>query len=253
MRYNRRDFLDFRSNILTSAPHTSNIVPVNAFSKTTVQAAIALGAGALLLGLLAAYPSLVNFTGQIGVPVHPATVSAAEHPTPPDGGNALAYAKALQANDCDEVIRLLAWMSDRLRRVALESSDPQRVEAARKKLCEKVLARPYEDNVLRKEGIEDQFVFAPGAQCEVLSKDPGREDLGTAVSERVWIRVTYPRRETAPLAPVAEGRPDMKPVHQWVAGVNLSRENGQVLKAAVQGNLEIKKDSVTFDWPQGQA
>ena len=205
----------------------------------------------LLAGLLAAFPLLLRLTQHLGVDVEPATVSAEPESTPVDGGNAMAFAKALQTNDCDEVIRLTAWMSERLRRVALESSGADRVESARKKLCDKVLARAYEDNVLRKEGIEDQFVFAPGAQLEVMSKDVGRKDLGTPVAERVWIRVTYPRRETAPLAPVAAGSPDMKPVHQWVVGVNLSRDSAQVLKASVQGDLEIKQDSVTFDWPQG--
>ncbi len=206
-------------------------------------------AGGMILGLLVTYPSLARLTNGIGVPVEQATVSAEPQPEPIDGGNAMVFAKALQSNDCDEVIRLTAWMADRLRRVALESSDPKHVGEARKKLCEKILARPYEDNVLRKEGIEDQFVFAPGTQIEVLSTDAGREDLRAPVSKRVWIRVTYPRRETAPLAPLAEGGPDMKPVRQWVVGVNLARDDELVLKAAVQGNLEIKRDSAKFEWP----
>lgn len=208
-------------------------------------------AGGLIAGLLAVYPTLAKATRDVGVPIDAPTVAAEPQPKPIDGGNALAFAKAFQANDCDEVIHLTSWMSDRLRRVALESSDPTKLESARKKLCEKILARPYEDNVLRTEGIEDQFIFAPGAQFEVVSKDEGRIDLGTAVAERVWIRVTYPRRETAPLAPIAEGSPDMKPVRQWLAGVNLSKENSLVLKASVQGNIEIRRDSAKFDWPQG--
>ena len=181
------------------------------------------------------------------MPVVPATVVADAETV--DGGNALQYAQALQANNCDEVIRLTGWMGDRLRRVALESSDPKNVEDARAKLCKMALARPYEDNVLRKEGIEDQFVFAPGATFEVVAKDKGRDDLGVAVGERIWIRVTYPRRETAPLAPVAETSPDMMPVRQWIVGVNLSRENKTVVKAAIQGNLELKRGSAVFDWP----
>ena len=207
--------------------------------------------GGLIAGLLAVYPSLARLTRDIGVPIEQPTVAAEPQPKPIDGGNALAFAKALQANDCDEVIRLTSWIADRLQRVALESSDPAKLETARKKLCEKILARPYEDNVLRTEGIDDQFIFAPGAQLEVIAKDEGRVDLGTAVAERIWIRVTYPRRETAPLAPVAEGSPDMKPVRQWLAGINLSKESSLVLKASVQGNIEIKRDSATFDWPQG--
>lgn len=202
------------------------------------------------MGLLAMYPSLIRLTHRFGVPIEPATAVAEPQPKPIDGGNAMAFAKALQNNNCDEVIRLTAWMADRLRRVALESSDPGDVAEARKRLCQKILSRPYEDNVLRTEGIEDQFVFAPGTQLEVVSKDSGREDLGRPVAERVWIRVTYPRRETAPLAPVAPGSPDMKPVRRWTVGVNLSQGDQTVLKAAVQGNLEIKRESASFDWPQ---
>ncbi len=167
-----------------------------------------------------------------------------------DGGAALQFAKAYQDGNCDEIIRLTAWMSDRLRRVAIESSDPTVLQEARRDLCKKILTRPFEDNVLRSEGIEDQFVFVPGSQLEVVAKDKGRTDLGAAVSERVWIRVTYPRRETAPLAPTSTNGPEMKPVYAWTAGVNIGREDGVVLKAGVRGNLEIKDDSITFEWPE---
>ena len=170
------------------------------YLRKTAPWVIAAIAGGMIAGLLAVFPSLLKLTHKIGVPVEQATVQADK---PIDGGSATAFGRAFQSNDCDEVIRLTAWLADRLRRVALESSDRKSVAEARKKLCEKILARPYEDNVLRKEGIEDQFVFAPGSVLEVLSKDPGREDLGTPVAERVWIRVTYPQRETAPLAPGA--------------------------------------------------
>ena len=236
---------------MINAPHTPSIVAVSAYSRDRAKWAVVAIAAGLVTGLLGAYPSLMKAGRDFGVPVADSTVSAQEKPKPIDGGNAMAFARALQSNDCDEVIRLTAWMSDRLRRVALESSDPAYVAKARKKLCEKILARPYEDNVLRKEGIEDQFVFAPGTQIEVVSKDEGRTDLRAPVAERVWIRVTYPRRETAPLAPVAPESPDMKPVRQWIVGVNIARQDAQVLKAAVQGNLEIRRDSATFDWPQG--
>lgn len=207
-------------------------------------------AGAMGSTLLAIFPSLLAVTHDIGVPVDRATVSAAPQSKPIDGGNAMRFARAFQSNNCDEVIRLTGWMADRLRRVALESSDPTHVENARRKLCEKILSRPYEDNVLRKEGIEDQFVFTPGTQIEVLSKDGGRTDLGTPVAERIWVRVTYPRRETAPLAPAPSQRPDMKPVRSWIVGINLGRGDQLVLKAAVQGDLEIKRDSADFEWPE---
>lgn len=226
------------------------MVRVSANSRHLVPWALAIVAGGIFLGLLAAYPSLLRLTREFGVPVKPATVAAESQSKPIDGGNAMAFARALQDNNCDEVIRLTAWMADRLRRVALESSDPEDVAEARRKLCQKILSRPYEDNILRGEGIEDQFVFAPGTQLEVVSKDPGRKDLGRPVAERVWIRVTYPRRETAPLAPVKPGSPDMKPVRQWIVGVNLSQGDQTVLKASVLGNLEIKRDSAAFDWPQ---
>lgn len=166
-----------------------------------------------------------------------------------DGGLALAYATAYQNGDCDEIIRLTAWMSDRLRRVAIETSDPATLQRAREALCAKILSRPYEDNVLRSEGIDDKFVFPTGSTVEVESKDKGRTDLGSPVDERFWLRVTYPRRETAPLAFTDDNDSEMKPVRAWTVGVNVGREDKVVLKASVRGNLEIKTDSASFDWP----
>ena len=49
---------------------------------------------------------------------------------------------------------MTGWMVDRMRRVALESSDPAVIEATRGKLCEEVRSRVVEGNVLRLEGIE---------------------------------------------------------------------------------------------------
>ncbi|MFA6241687.1 MAG: hypothetical protein WC655_12215 [Candidatus Hydrogenedentales bacterium] len=184
-------------------------------------------------------------------PVASPAVSTISEVTPTSVGVAMRYAHAVQDGNCDEVLRMAGWMVDRMRRVALESSDPAVIKAERDKLCEELGARVVEGNVLRFEGIEDQYVFAPGATMEVVGKDVGRTDLSSPVAYRTWIRVTYPNSRTAPLVQDLEAEAIVKPVRAWNVGVNISRADDTVLKAGVVGNLDIDFDSFSFDWPEG--
>lgn len=207
-------------------------------------------AGGVVLGLSLLPPRILprEPSALAAVAEEPAEPGPVDVERPIPGGVALRYAEAYQENRCEDIIRLTSWMSDRLRRVSLEDPDPKALDKAREKLCEKILARPFEDNVLRQEGIEDQFVFAPGAIIDVVGKDAGRSDLGVSVHERIWLRVTYSRRETAPLATVNANSSDMKPVRAWTVGVNVGSQ-GTVLKASVLGNVEVKRETISFDWP----
>jgi hypothetical protein len=155
---------------------------------------------------------------------------------------ALRYAHAVQQGNTDEVIAMTLWMRERLRRVQMETDDHERLDAAVNALEEHILRRTLEGNYLRAGGIEDQYVFAPGAHIEIAGHDAGAEDLEQAVARRTWLRVTYPHRRTAPLD--ESGRS----IHSLEAGVNVSRE-GHVLKGGVIGNLDIDPDSVRYDWP----
>ena len=160
---------------------------------------------------------------------------------------ALRYARALQDGFCEEVIRSTGWMADRMHRVAIESAGQEAVDSEWDALCAKVMARPVEGNLLVPEGIEDQYVFAPGVALEVVDVDSGRDDLNRPVAARVWIRATYPRRQTAPLAR-ADGDVRMLAVRAMTVGVNLSRDDHLVVKAGVIGNLDIDLSSLSFDW-----
>ena len=165
----------------------------------------------------------------------------------PDVVAALRYARALQDGFCDEIIRSTAWMDDRMHRVAIESAGEDVVETAWDALCAKALDRAVEGNLLVPEGIEDQYVFAPGAELNVAGVDAGRDDLDRPVAKRVWIRVTFARQQTAPLARAEEGG-EMMAVRALTVGVNLSKDGGLVVKAGVVGNLDIDMDSLSFDW-----
>lgn len=161
---------------------------------------------------------------------------------------ALRYARALQDGFCEEVIRSTAWMADRMHRVAIESAGQEAIDGEWDTLCAKAMERPVEGNVIRPEGIEDQYLFAPGATFEVMGMDDGRDDLNRPVVRRVWLRVTFPRRQTAPLAQPDDG-PKMLAVRAVTVGVNLSRDDQLVVKAGVMGNLDIDMSSLSFDWP----
>lgn len=154
---------------------------------------------------------------------------------------ALRYAKAYQSGDCDEVIGLTWWMNERLRKAALELPNDTALEAIREELRTRIQERPVEGNRLRPEGIEDGYVFAPGAAFAFVSSDKGRENLSKPVHERAWLRVTYPVPDSAPCDERG------KSIRSMRVGVNVSPD-GYVIKAGVVGNLDIDRKSVSCEW-----
>ena len=154
-------------------------------------------------------------------------------------GLAMRYALAVQNGNAEEVLRLVAWMNERLRR-----TDPSKRDSVTADLERRMLDRSAEGNQMRPEGVCDQYVFAPGATLETLEEDEGRSDLSEPVAKRVWIRVTYPSPHRALLN--SEGMP----IHSLEVGVNISTE-GLVLKAGVLGNVDIDEDSLLMEWPSG--
>ncbi len=161
-------------------------------------------------------------------------------PETPVGNVALRYATAVQQGNCHEVLRQTLWINERLNRVRRESGE-EAADEVREELCARVQKRSVEHNVLRLEGVKDQYIFAPGAQFELVQIDEGAPDLERPVKERTWIRVTYPYRERA-LRDMAGN-----PIRALTVGVNISHD-GYVLKAGVIGNLQIDRTTVCFDW-----
>ena len=154
---------------------------------------------------------------------------------------AMQYAMAVQQGQADTAVRLTLWMQDRLEHVRLTSSDEAEVQAALKELKQTLTQRLVEGNQLRPEGIEDQYVFRPGAVINPVETDEGRTTLERQVARRVWFEVEYPRERMALL--------DRKghPIRSVRVGVNVS-EDGHILKAGVIGNLDIEYGSISYDW-----
>lgn len=154
---------------------------------------------------------------------------------------AMRYAEAVQEGDCDEIIRMTWWITERLQRLESLGSSPTSLEAARAGICEQVQDRGVEGRRLRREGVEDQYVFAPGASIEPIHVDVGRTDLAKPVHDRTWVRVIYPAPERALLDEAG------RPIRSIAVGVNVSKD-GYVLKAGVIGNLDVGLSSVLYDW-----
>jgi hypothetical protein len=157
---------------------------------------------------------------------------------------ATRYAQALQENNFDAVIDMTWWMHERLRFSETSLTPPQSLAGVRGELAAG-LRRTIEGNRLRPEGIEDQYIFAPGVELDVVAADAGRNDLVKPAAERVWFRVTYPFAARAPRDEAG------RPIRSLVAGVNVSQD-GWILKAGVLGNLEIDWDWVSVDWVRGK-
>jgi len=154
---------------------------------------------------------------------------------------ALLYVAAFQRAKWDDVIDVTCWMQERLLRVQMEHADPSARESARARLRESLDTRSLEENQLRAEGVEDQYVFTPDAAVVTVAVDEGQTKLERAVKSRTWFRVTYPQRNRA--------LRDEKgiPIRSVTVGVNVSAD-GFVLKSNVIGNLDIDWDSISSDW-----
>jgi len=150
---------------------------------------------------------------------------------------AMRYVQACQDGAWDAVIKTTAWMCDRLNRAAADNTR----EAAADELCEALRQRTAEGNRLRAEGIEDVYVFAPGAKVRVVRTDSGRDDLERSTRGRVWLELVYPVRDMAPRN--QEGRA----IRSLMAGLNVS-DDGLILKASVVGNAEVDVDSIVDRW-----
>lgn len=153
------------------------------------------------------------------------------------------YALAVRDSNCAEVIRMTLWMNERLDRVRAAHGDSEELEAAREALCRQIVHRAVEGNQLTAEGVEDQYIFAPGVELHLVGMDEGAAGLRRPVAERSWIRVTYPNRRRA--LRDQEGQP----IRSIVVGVNVSQD-GYVLKAGFIGNLDVDRDSIHYVWPR---
>lgn len=157
------------------------------------------------------------------------------------GGPARRYVTAVQEGRCEEIIAMTWWMEERLRYVRTTASKPEEVEDAHERLCATILERTPEGNQLTPEGIEEQYVFTPAAQIEILGADRGRDDLEKPVRHRTWMEVTYQTKNRALRDRSGNA------IKSLIVGVNVSTD-GYVLKAGVVGNLDIDLDSLSYRW-----
>ena len=161
----------------------------------------------------------------------------------PESDVAWQYARAYQEGDWEAVIATTLWIQDRLAYVQAQAGGEALVERERLRLQERLGNRSPGGNQLLPEGIEDQYVFSPGAEIEIAGLDKGRDGLERPVAQRTWIRVTFPERSRA----LRDGA--NLPIRSLVAGVNVSHEK-QVLKAGIIGNLDIAHESISYGWPE---
>lgn len=163
----------------------------------------------------------------------PATVARMEQSV------AWHYARAFQEGNWDYVIDHTLWMQEYLANAAARAGAAENGLESRLALSRTLGDRSSSGNRLADTGVEDQYVFTPGAVIEVVAHDEGRDDLEQPARERVWLRVQYPDS-------VHSLFDDMGlPIRSVVVGVNVS-EDGYVLKANVEGNLDVDWDGIVY-------
>lgn len=156
---------------------------------------------------------------------------------------ALQYVRAYQESDCGAVVDLTWWMKER---IAYATKHQGRSEAdVRAGLCGAAMTRSPEGNRITPEGIEDQYIFRPGADVTFVGRDPGTEGLAKGTAQRTWLRVNFADESRAPFD---SGK---RPIRGLTVGVNVS-EDGYILKAGIVGNLDIAHETVTTNWTGGK-
>jgi hypothetical protein len=156
---------------------------------------------------------------------------------------ALYYARAYQQGAWDDIIAMTCWMQQRLLRVHVQSGNAAAREEERGRLRNRLREWRVEENRLRPEGVEDQYVFTRQAVLEPAGVDAGHLYLEQPAEDRTWIRVTYPTRDQALRNDTGS------PIRSLRVGVNVSPD-GFVLKANVIGNLDIDRESIWCDWDE---
>lgn len=160
-------------------------------------------------------------------------------PIPAAGAAAMQYAYAFQQGNWDYIIDHTIWMQERLRYEQSHAAEPEHIQNVRLELGRNASDRAPAGNRLLARGVEDQYVFRPEAVLELAGCDEGRDDLERPADGRAWIRVTFPSESTALLDESGF------PIRRLIVGVNLTAE-GAVLKASVEGNLEIDSESIVY-------
>lgn len=193
--------------------------------------------------------AIIGFTRSIN-PVEETPVEAARPadteapagmPEEPAGDPAMRYARAMSEGDWAAVIAQTVWMQERLSYAALggggEAARAEAMQALEESLSDRL---PVEAQLLP-EGVEDKYVFSPGAELVWVGQDEGRQDLAFPAAHRTWIRVTYPNEKRALQDEVN------LPIQSILVGVNVT-EDGEVLKANIVGNLDINLESISYAW-----
>jgi hypothetical protein len=144
----------------------------------------------------------------------------------------MQYARALQQNDAERVMDMVDWMQQRLDRVQMESTEPAEYAKVRRELRRRIEQRDIEGNQVEPEGIEDRYVFCPGAEVRELASGDVAPEEAAAGARMYWLQVSFPKVDKAPL------NRNGKPVESMIVGVCVSKD-GRVLKRGIAGNLEI--------------
>lgn len=182
-----------------------------------------------------------------GPPVEAAPTGGVPVPDSPDAASvnesvAWQYAMACRDGNWTRVLASTLWIRDRLDYV-LQTEGAEAVAAEKDRLMADLGTRTVADNRLTDEGVEDPYVFSPGAEIQYDSVDAGRGNLDAPTARRTWLRVTYPLREKSLLDE------DGLPIRSLRVGINVSHD-GYVLKGNVIGNLDIDWESILYDWPK---
>ena len=134
-------------------------------------------------------------------------------------------------------------MQERLLHVQARDEGAETREAERVRLRTQLSGRTMAGNQLRPEGIEDQYVFVPGAAVETIAVDEGQPGLEPSAESRTWFKVTFAKRSQALRDSVGI------PIRSIAVGVNVSPD-GFVLKGSVIGNLDVDVDWISYDWDE---
>ncbi len=155
----------------------------------------------------------------------------------PENHPAWVYIKAYQNDNWEKVIEKTLWIRERLKIISEETKSKEKVEEVKNNIVKEISKRDINFNYIKKNGIEDQYLFTKDARITPIAWDKKGPFDDVRVKEKVWFLVEYSKPSTA------LRNEKQLPIKSLIVVLSINDE-GCIVKSSIIGNTEIIRESI---------
>lgn len=155
-----------------------------------------------------------------------------DHPT-------IVYIRAYQNDDWEKIVELTLWIRERLNKVYEETRSNEKVEEVKNSIVKEISNRDINLNYLKKNGVEDQYLFIRDAKVTPIAWDSKGNFEDERIKEKVWFLIEYSKPS------LALRNEKQLPIKSLVVALSINND-GFIVKSSIIGNAEIIWDSITL-------